>query len=340
MRVRADARMRIPPVALAISRNALAALVFASAGCGRTNPAAPSTIALQSPIIAGDWTQSGTLVTLRVPGASISYGCLDGALTVQQTGARFSGRGYSNGFGNNGAYCRHTFSLTGTVAADGTVTDVRLDPPFPAENCTFIASDGIFQGTVTTATLRVRMTDRWICPNFVGVMTEMDRIVDLAFVRPPAPPPPPGPAPPRIEGFPPLVGQWRASAGIAFEDAQTGASLNGYSCEGSWGFSSQTANEFSGGGSLRGHGFNSDRYCAFNGSVSGRVAVDGTLSDVRMDPAFSTRCTSLSDVVITGLINPDATSAKLVITARGSCLDDINRPRDMHRTVTIVLTRR
>ena len=328
--------MRIPSVAFT--------LVFvASAACGRTgpsNPAAPSA-APQGPIIAGDWAQGGTHVSLRFPsGDLIHYGCADGALTIQQAGASFSGRGYSNGFGTGAAYCRHTFSLTGTIGADGAIADVRLDSPFPAEPCTFIASNGIFRGTGTPATLRVRMTDRWTCPNFVGVMTEMDRIVDLAFVRPPAPPPPPGPAPPRIDGFPPLVGQWRASAGIAFEDAQTGASLDGYSCEGSWGFSSQTGNEFSGGGSLRGHGFNSDRYCAFNGSVSGRVASDGTLSDVRMDPAFSTRCSSLSDVVITGFINPDATSAKLVITAHGSCLDGINRRLDMYRTVTIVLTRR
>ena len=328
--------MRISSVAFTI-------VLVASAACGRTgpsNPAAPS-IAPQGPIIAGDWSQNGTHVALRFPsGSSIHYGCGDGALTIQQTGGSFSGRGYSNGFGTGAAYCRHTFSLSGTIGADGAIADVRLDSPFPAEACTFVASDGVFRGTGTPAALRVRMVDRWICPNFAGTMIEVDRTVELAFLRPPGPPPPPPPAPPRIDGFPPLVGQWRASAGIRFEDSQTGASLDGYSCEGSWGFSSQTGNEFSGGGSLTGHGFNSDRYCGFNGSVRGRVAVDGTLSDVRMEPPFSTRCTSLSDVAITGLINPDATTAKLEIAARGSCLDDLNKPRDMRRTVTILLTRR
>jgi hypothetical protein len=128
---------------------------------------------------------------------------------------------------------------------------------------------------------------------------------------------------------------------VTFDDVNTGARIDSAPCEGNWSITSQNGSEFSGSMSVTGAGVRSDKICTSSSDFSGRMNGDGALTEVR--PArfwFSGRCTNLSnDGTMSGAIDANGTIA-LRTTARGTCLDGGDQPREAMRTVTVTLTRR
>jgi hypothetical protein len=158
---------------------------------------------------------------------------------------------------------------------------------------------------------------------------------------PTAPSPVPGPVPPSASGLPSLVGTWRASGGVEFQDTQTGASVDSAGCNGNWFFETQNGNEFSGHAGFTGSGVHSDKICTGAMDFTGAMNTDGVLNVTRTGGNFpSGRCSNVSNAErIDGAINSDGTIT-LQSTRPGTCLDAGDRPREVMVIARVALTRR
>ncbi len=163
----------------------MAALLIGGACGGSTTPVGPSPMSSPAPqylSLVGDWVEEGSHIALqyRDTGGTQIWYCDTQLRIREQTGGTFSGLAIvEGGAGDSGRHCTYTFPFIAQMAADGTITSFQAS--FVA-GCTPL-SEASVSGTATSAAIRVDLTDRATCPDYVRQPRDTDRTLTISVVH-------------------------------------------------------------------------------------------------------------------------------------------------------------
>jgi hypothetical protein len=143
------------------------------------------------------------------------------------------------------------------------------------------------------------------------------------------------PAAPSLQ-YPSLLGQWRGTGALELTAAD-GSSFGSVGCPGFWTVKFQDGGNFSGQVAFGGNSWLADRFCPYDGSFSGTIAVTGAMT-LRITPPLTQGCSRVTgDGTFTGMRRTDGTI--FIETSEAvTCLDVVNlssRPTQQSGTRTI-----